>query len=53
MDDTGDPAENRQTDVNQQVSTASSLKEDTQRRQDEGKDDLADIRGSERHFEGW
>lgn len=43
MDDTGNPTQNGQTDVDQQVSTASALQEDTQRRQDDGEEDLADI----------
>ena len=43
MDDTGDPSENGQTDVDQKVSTTSALQEDTQRRQDDGEDDLADV----------
>lgn len=48
MDDTGHPAENRQTDVDEDISAASSLQEDTQRGQDEGEDDLADVAGSRR-----
>lgn len=43
MDDTRDPSENGQTDVDQEVSTTSALQEDTQRRQDDGEDDLADV----------
>ena len=43
MDDTGDPSENGQTDVDQQVSATSALQEDTQRGEDDGEDDLADV----------
>lgn len=34
---------NCQQDVDQKVSTASALEEDTKRREDDGKNDLADI----------
>ena len=43
VNDTGQPTQDGQTDVDQQVTTTSALQEDTQRRQDDGKDDLADI----------
>ena len=43
VDNTGDPTQDGQTDVDQEVSTTSALQEDTQRRQDDGEDDLADI----------
>lgn len=43
MDDTWNPTQNGQTDVDQQVGTTAALQEDTQRGQDDGKDDLADI----------
>lgn len=43
MDDTGDPTQDGQTDVDQEVSTTSALQEDTQRRQDDGEEDLADV----------
>lgn len=43
VNDTRNVTQNGQTDVNQQVSTTSALQEDTQRRQDDGKDDLADV----------
>lgn len=51
VDDTRDPTQDRQTDVDEEISTASSLKEDSKRRKNEGEDELANIRGSERHFE--
>jgi len=43
VDDTGNPTQNGQTDVDEEVSTTSALQEDTQRRQDDGEDDLADV----------
>lgn len=43
VDDTGDPTQDGQTDVDQEVSTTSALQEDTQRRQDDGEEDLADV----------
>jgi hypothetical protein len=43
VDNTGDPTQDGQTDVDQEVSTTSALQEDTQRGQDDGEDDLADI----------
>ena len=43
VNDTGQPTQDGQTDVDQQVTTTSALQEDTQRRQDDGKDDLADV----------
>lgn len=43
MDDTRDPTQDGQANVDQEISAASSLKEDAQRRQDEGEDDLADV----------
>lgn len=43
VDNTRDPTQNGQTDVDQQVGTTAALQEDTQRGQDDGKDDFADI----------
>ena len=43
VDDAGNPAQNSQTDVDQEISTASALQEDTQRGQDDGEEDLADV----------
>lgn len=60
VDDAGDVAENGQADVDQEVGAAPALEEDTERREDDGEDDLADIAGGERHdgrfvclFVGW
>lgn len=43
MDDTRNPTQDGQTDVDQEVGITSALQEDTQRRQDDGKDNFADI----------
>ena len=43
VDDTRDPTQDRQTDVDEEISTASSLKEDSKRRKNEGEDELANI----------
>jgi hypothetical protein len=43
VDNTRNPTQDGQTDVDQEISTTSALQEDTQRRQDDGEDDLADI----------
>jgi len=49
MNDTGDVTENGEQDVNKDIAAAPTLEEHTQRRKDDGKDDLADIRGGKRH----
>lgn len=43
MDDTRNPTQDGQTDVDEEVSATATLEEDTQRRQDDGEDDLADV----------
>ncbi|EFE31378.1 uncharacterized protein ARB_01774 [Trichophyton benhamiae CBS 112371] len=43
MDDTRDVSEDGQTDIDQEISTAASLEEDTDWREDDSKDDLADV----------
>jgi len=43
VDDTGQVAQDGEQDVDQQVGAAAALEEDTERRQDDGKDDLADV----------
>lgn len=43
MDNTGDVAKDREEDVDQQIRPATTLKEDTERREDDGKDDLTDV----------
>lgn len=49
MNDTRDPTQDGQTDVDEQISSTSSLEEDTEGREDDRKKDLADVRSSERH----
>lgn len=43
MNDTGNPTQDGQTDVDQEIRTATTLQEDTQRGQDDGEDDLANV----------
>jgi phosphoribosylaminoimidazole-succinocarboxamide synthase len=43
VDNTRNPTQDGQTDVDEEVSTASSLKEDSKRGEDEGEDKLADV----------
>jgi len=43
MNNAGNVAEDGQQDVDQKVTTAAALEEDTQRWEDDGEDDLADI----------
>lgn len=43
MKDTGNPTQNGQQDVDQEVAATSALQENTQRRQDDGEEDLADV----------
>lgn len=43
VNDTGDVTQDGQTDVDEQVSSASTFKEHSQRRKEDGEDDLADI----------
>ena len=50
MNDSRNVAQDGQEDVDEQVCAATSLKEDTQRWEDDGKDDLADIAGAKVSF---
>lgn len=43
VDDARDVAEDREQDVDEQVGAAAALEEHAQGRQDDGKDDLADV----------
>ena len=43
MDDTGNVTQDGQTDVDKKVSTTAALQEDAQRREDDGKNDLANV----------
>jgi hypothetical protein len=53
VNDTGEVTEDSEEDVDEEISTAATLEEDTQRGEDDGKDDLADIAGGERHDDGF
>lgn len=52
MDDAGNVAEDGEEDVDQDVSTASALEEDTKRWEDNSEDDLADVACGESHVDG-
>lgn len=52
VDDTGDVTQDGKEDVDEEVGTAATLEEDTHGREDDGKEDLADIASSERHVVG-
>jgi hypothetical protein len=43
MNDAGNVTEDGEQDVDQKITTAATLEEDSQRGEDDGKDDLADI----------
>lgn len=43
MNDAGNVTEDGEQDVDQKITTAATLEEDTQRWEEDGKDDLADI----------
>lgn len=49
MNDSGNVTKNCQEDVDEEVSTATTLKEDTKRRKNDGKNDLADVACLESH----
>jgi len=53
VQDTRQVTQDGQQDVDEEIGTAAALQEDTQRREDDGKNDLADIAGSERHVAGF
>lgn len=48
VDDSGDITQNRQTDVNEQVGAASSLEKHSQRGEENGEDELANITKNEK-----
>lgn len=52
MDDAGNVSQNGEQDVDEEVGTATTLEEDTDGREDDGKDDLANVAGGERHVGG-
>jgi hypothetical protein len=43
VDDTRNVTQDRKQDVDEEIGIATSLKEDTERREDDGKNDLADV----------
>jgi hypothetical protein len=43
VDDARNVTQDREQDVDEEIGIATSLKEDTERREDDGKDDLADV----------
>lgn len=43
MDDTGNVTQNGQQNVDEEIGAAATLEEDTHGREDDGKDDLADV----------
>ena len=45
----GNVTENGQQDVDEEVGIAAALEKDTERRDEDGKDDLADVGSGERH----
>jgi len=51
VNDTGNVTEDGEEDVDQEIRAATALEEDTERWEDDSKDDLADVAGSERHFD--
>jgi hypothetical protein len=50
VNDSRNVTQDSQEDVDEQVCAATSLKEDTQRWEDDGKNDLADIAGAKVSF---
>jgi hypothetical protein len=52
VNNAGNVTKDGQQDVNAEVTTASSLEEDTQRREQHGEDDLANVASSESHCDG-
>lgn len=50
MDDARDESKQGQEDVDGQILVASALEEDAQGRQNDGGDELADVRAGQRHF---
>ncbi len=46
MDDSRNITKDRQQDVNEEIGTTASLEEDTERRKDDGKNDLANVAGT-------
>jgi len=51
VNDTGNVTKDGEEDVDQEIRAATTLEEDTERWEDDGKDDLADIASSKRHVD--
>ena len=52
VDDSGNVAEDCEEDVDTEIGTAASLEEDSERREEYGEDDLADVASGESHCDG-
>jgi hypothetical protein len=52
VDDTRNVTKTGQQDVDEEVSAAAALEEDTNRWEDDGKENLADVASGERHVGG-
>lgn len=48
----GNVTKDGQQDIDEEISIAAALEEDTERREEDGKDDLADVGSGERHVVG-
>jgi len=53
VDDSGNVTKDGQQDVDEEICAATTLKEDTKRRKEDGENDLADIASGEGHFDCW
>jgi len=51
VDDTRNVTQDGQQDIDQEIRSATTLKEDTKRWDEDGKEDLDDIAGCERHLD--
>jgi len=49
VDDAGDVSKDGEQNVDEKVCAAATLKEDSERREDDGEDDLADVACGESH----
>jgi hypothetical protein len=52
VDDTGNVTQDGEEDVDEEIGAATALEEDTHGREDDGKDDLANVASGERHVVG-
>jgi hypothetical protein len=53
VDDTRNVTEDGEQDVDEEIRVAAALEEDTDGREEESKNDLAEVRGGERHVDGF